>query len=432
MIVYIIIFLSLLLTPVSGQSSEYLPTMPTELNSTRISLLTVNDGVELYTRFGHTMLRIQDSAEDIDFVIHWGQFDFSDPLFIPKFFQGILIYSMGFAPTKRAVSYYRKTEFRGIVEDEFALTLSQKKRLMDKVKENMKPENIFYPYQYFRNNCATIPRDYIDYALSGALKASMEDVVVPTITYRDYARQNLGTNSLVAWGLDAIFNGDTDRPLRRWDEMFYPKKLREHLSTMSSYNDLGLPVAAQGLLINNHMLIDIPEPEGQAMDGYLLTWLVAGIPLFAILISLFLRRLEGKRIVLRWQNRVFGLVSLWWGMTAGFFGLTHFWGWAFSQHSDLYHNLNILLFWPIDFLLLSPAVLLGILGGDFGHENWFKRKYWRKFATVHLYIIPVYAVIACSGLVEQNTSRLIIYMVPLSLLYYFVMVRLTWQGDSAT
>ena len=88
MINCIIIFFSLLLLPVSGHSSEYIPTMPTELNSTRISLLTVNDGVELYTRFGHTMLRIQDPSEDIDFVIHWGQFDFSDPLFIPKFFQG--------------------------------------------------------------------------------------------------------------------------------------------------------------------------------------------------------------------------------------------------------------------------------------------------------------------------------------------------------
>lgn len=319
----LIIFIGLLTTPFSVRAADYVPRLPTELETTVVSLLTVNDGAELYTRFGHTMLRFHDEANEIDFVVNWGEFDFSDPLFIPKFFRGNLVYKMGFAPTNNSIRYYRNVEHRGIVEDVLSLTLQQKHRLLDKIVWNMKPENLRYSYQYFRNNCATIPRDYIDFAVDGGLQKDFGEVAEPTMTYRDYARQNLSVNSFVAWGIDVIFNGDTDVPLRAWDEMFYPKKLQAHLSETLSFDDLGQHVAGLPLLTNRNVLVNLPEYEGSALDGYYLTWLVAGIPLLVLFISILLRRSAGKRIALRWQNRVFAFVSLWWGLTAGFWADPH-------------------------------------------------------------------------------------------------------------
>ena len=430
MVKLLLIFVGVFAPPFWARASEYVPRLPTNLAATTVSLLTVNDGSELYSRFGHTMLRFLDEANEVDFVVNWGEFDFSDPLFIPKFFRGNLIYKMGFSPTKKAIRYYRDIEHRGIVEDEIALTHLQKQKLMDKIIWNMKPENLFYPYQYFRNNCATIPRDYIDFAVGGALQKDLGGIIEPTTTYRDYARENLSVNSFVAWGIDIIFNGDTDVPLRGWDEMFYPKKLQEHLSNLLSYDDQGLPIAGQLLLSNRRVLVDLPEFEGMALDGYYLTWVVAGIPLLIVFVSILLRRMAGKRAALRWQNRVFGIVCIWWSLTAGFFGLTHIWGWFFSLHTDLYNNLNILLFWPIDFIVLVHGLRLVIVGGYVGKERWLTRRFWSKFGAAHLVSIPFYVAIACSSLFDQNTIRVVIFMVPFSLLYYFVMVSLTWHGDS--
>jgi Domain of unknown function (DUF4105) len=427
-----VISVGLLTMPCSVHASEYVPRLPAELETTVISLLTIDEGSELYSRFGHTMLRFHDEANEIDFVVNWGEFDFSDPLFIFKFFRGNLDYKMGFAPTKNVIRNYRNIERRGIIEEDISLTLQQKHKLLDKILWNMRPENLHYPYQYFRNNCATIPRDYIDFAVGGMLQKDFGELIEPTITYRDYARQKLSVNSFVAWGIDVIFNGDTDVPLRAWDEMFYPKKLQEHLAEGLSFDDQGQHTAGQLLLTNRHVLVDLPAYEGNALDGYYLTWMVAGIPLLTVFVSILLRRMAGKRIALRWQNRAFGFVSLWWGLTAGFFGLTHIWSWVFSRHTDLFHNLNILLFWPIDFIVLVQGFRLGIFGGYAGNEVWFTRRFWAKFASAHLVTIPFYAAIGCSGLFDQNTISVVVFMVPLSLLYYFVMVSLTWQGDSVS
>jgi Domain of unknown function (DUF4105) len=427
---FILLYCGILFFSDFGRAAEFIPPMPKDFSTTRISLLTVNDGEQLYARFGHAMIRVDDPSNGIDYLVNWGMFDFSDPLFIPKFFRGILIYRMGFGPTNGTIRYYRDVEKRGIVEDDISLTLNQKRRLLDKIIWNAQPQNLYYPYQYYRNNCATIPRDFLNLVTEGAIKKNTEDLVVPSITYRDYARTNFATNSYVSWGLDAIFNSDTDHPLTRWEEMFYPKKLREHLANLPSFDDQGRPDPSIKLLTNRHVVVDLREPVGRAIDGYYLAWIVAGIPLLVILVSLLTRLNVGKKVPLRWHNRVFGLVCLWWGLTAGFFGLTHFSGWALSLHSDLFHNLNILLFWPIDIMVLLPGVQLGIMGRDFGFKGWLGRYFWQKLSIFHLYFIPVYTLISCSGFFYQNTTRVVVYMAPLSLLYYFVMARLSGEADS--
>ncbi len=60
----------------------------------RISLLTCAPGAELYSTFGHTALRIQDSARGTDLIYNYGTFDFDDPHFYTKFVRGKLDYSL--------------------------------------------------------------------------------------------------------------------------------------------------------------------------------------------------------------------------------------------------------------------------------------------------------------------------------------------------
>jgi hypothetical protein len=413
-----------------AMAQEFVPPMPDDLERTRISLQTVGLGTDLYARYGHTMLRIEDPSHNLDYLVNWGIFDFSDPMFVPKFFRGILIYKMGFSGTKPTIRYYEQVERRSVDQDELALTSKQKRALMEKIIWNAQPENVDYPYQYFRNNCATKPRDYLDTVLGGAVSRQFSGEKT-SLTYRDYVRSNLSNNMYVAWGLDIIFNGDNDHLLSKWEEMFYPLKLREYLAQMRAVDDEGRPDPGNTLLLNHRVLVDIPSPAVSDIDGYKVAWLVAGLPLGALLISLLARARKGDRpAALPWHHRVFGIVTLWWGLTVGFFGLTHFSGWAFSSHTDLHRNINILLFWPVEMLVLTLGVQMGILGRGWNFKGRLRIGFWRKFAIIHIIFIPIYAVAGLSGIFAQDVSRVVGYMAPLSLLYYVVMARLTEASSS--
>ena len=50
-----------------------------------VSLITQDEGDELYAYFGHTALRIKDDSLGIDLAFNYGTFDFSTPNFYTKF-----------------------------------------------------------------------------------------------------------------------------------------------------------------------------------------------------------------------------------------------------------------------------------------------------------------------------------------------------------
>lgn len=403
---------------------DFIPPMPSDMETTKISLITVGLGDSLASRYGHTALRIQDRSNNLDYTVNWGIFDFSDPMFIPKFFRGILIYQMGFSGTIPTINYYRVVEKRRVIEDDLSLSLAQKTRLMEKIIWNAQPENYKYPYQYFKNNCATIPRDYLDEITGGALKKYFEPRLTSK-TYRDYVRENLAINPFVGWGLDVIFNGDSDHKINEWQEMFYPLKLREHLAKLPRFDELGAEDSATKFLTNEATLVDLPDPPADAINGYLMTWLVSGVPLLGLALVMLVRMREETKDLPKWCFRVFGIVSLWWGLTHGFFGLTHFAAWLFSSHTDLHHNLNIILFWPTDMLVLILGVQMGVLGRGWAFKGAIPKAFWTWLSKLHIIMIPVYVLVALSGVSIQDTSRVVAFLAPLSLLYYLVLVRLT-------
>ena len=404
-------------------AQDFIPPLPTDFSKTRIKLMTVGLGTSLYSRYGHTMIRIEDPSNDLDYMVNWGIFDFSDPMFIPKFFRGILIYQMGFSGSVSTINYYRNVEKRSVIEDELALSDAQKKKLIEKIIRNAQPENYKYPYQYFRNNCATIPRDYLDELAGGALKQQFDQVKTDK-TYRDYVLMNLSINPFVGWGLDVIFNGDSDHKISQWQEMFYPIKLRDYLAKFPRFDDNGRLEPNQSLLINHRVVVDLPNPPDKAINGYLMTWLISGVPLSLLAYVMFHRSLNSRVELPGWCFRVFGLVSLWWGFTHGFFGLTHFSAWLLSSHTDLHHNLNILLFWPVDMLVIILGFQMGIRGKGWDFKGVIPKTFWRWLAVGHILLIPIYALMSLAGVGGQDTSRVLAFMAPLSLLYFLVLARL--------
>jgi hypothetical protein len=127
-----------------------------------ISLITADPGEELYSLFGHSAIRVKDTVNNQDLVFNYGTFNFNTPNFYMKFTRGKLLYMLSiqqFDRFKRSYEY----EKRDLKEQILNLTQDQKQAIFQFLLWNYQPENRYYKYDFFFDNCATRIRDvFID------------------------------------------------------------------------------------------------------------------------------------------------------------------------------------------------------------------------------------------------------------------------------
>lgn len=124
------------------------------LFSQTFSVLTCSRGEEIYSTFGHSAIRYQDSVKNIDWVYNYGLFDFYDPNFIPKFCMGKLDYMVGKETMNDFMGQYVYQQ-RAVKEQILNLSTAQRDSLFRFLEWNILDENKFYRYDFLFNNCAT-------------------------------------------------------------------------------------------------------------------------------------------------------------------------------------------------------------------------------------------------------------------------------------
>ena len=129
----------------------------------RISLLTCGVGEEAWETFGHTGVRVIDSTKsgpERDVVFNYGMFNGFDKDFEINFMRGKLLYYVGIESFSDFVEEYLAYN-RVVYEQEIIMNDSQKMELNAALEDNTLPENRFYKYDFFFDNCATRIRDII-------------------------------------------------------------------------------------------------------------------------------------------------------------------------------------------------------------------------------------------------------------------------------
>ena len=122
--------------------------------SMKVSLLTCAPGKELYSIFGHTAIRIQDSARGMDIIYNYGTFDDNDPLFYIHFTRGIMLYSVS-AETLDSFMMEYEYEHRNVMEQVLNLNCKEKYQLYESLRRNTLDENRLYQYHFHTDNCTT-------------------------------------------------------------------------------------------------------------------------------------------------------------------------------------------------------------------------------------------------------------------------------------
>jgi hypothetical protein len=312
-----------------------------------VYLLTMGPGDQVWEKFGHNALWIHDAAAGTDIAYHWGLFDFADKDFVPRFIQGRMRYSMGAFDMEQTIDAYRQAN-RTVWAQELNLTPAQRLRLAEFVAWNMQPENRFYRYDYFRDNCSTRVRDALDRALGGTIKAASDGASSGT-TFRFHTARLTQDEWPVFTGTMIGLGQPVDRTISKYEEMFLPVRMKERVKEIR----VQAPSGSQPLVLNERIIFEATRaPESTTVDTGILPYaIISGAVLVFGVFLLVLRRP-------RYGGA--GVVSLGaiWSFVAGIAGVVLAFLWFFTDHLYSYRNENLLQLNPLSLILVALLVSL--------------------------------------------------------------------------
>ncbi|MCF8289826.1 MAG: DUF4105 domain-containing protein [Chitinophagaceae bacterium] len=124
----------------------------------QISILTCAPGEDVYTAWGHTAIRIIDSAKQTDVVYNFGTFDFNTPNFLVEFVKGNLNYFLSADYFQNFIAEYQYYG-RSIKEQVLILTDAEKIKWQNALQKNLEGNNRYYLYNFITDNCTTRVKD---------------------------------------------------------------------------------------------------------------------------------------------------------------------------------------------------------------------------------------------------------------------------------
>ncbi len=309
----------------------------------RISIMTMGVGAEVYERFGHNAFVVEDRRLGTSTSYNYGMFSFRQENFLLRFIQGRMLYWMQASPAEDELPRYRARR-RSVWLQELNLTPAQRVALRDFLEWNALPENRFYRYDYYLDNCSTRVRDALDQVLGGGLRAAMQGPA--SGTYRFHTQRLNANNVPLYTGLLLVLGHGVDRPGTRWDEMFLPLKLREYLRDVTVPDSTGTPVP---LVKSERTLYEseaFPVPASPPSWGpwFMLTGLVLGVVFFWG---------YGEAPGGRGARRVARGLAIGWLLLTGLAGAVLAGLWGFTDHVMAGWNEN---------LLQAPLISLALAG----------------------------------------------------------------------
>ena len=309
---------------------------PIAPENTQISLLTCSPGDLIYELFGHTAIRIQDDSHKLDFVVNYGLFDFEQPHFVYRFVRGKTDYTVGVSYTRSFIQSYAE---RGssITESTLNLTLAEKQDLLNRLNENLQPENRVYRYNFIYNNCATKVRDIFDMSIKRKLSYPTH---VDSYSFREAIMLYTETAPWSQLGFDLCLGARADRTATQREMLFLPEVLGETYASAMLTDSTGI----QPLCLQTSQIIPATQEKGTAwfsptLCAYLLLLMVLYASFFLNKHKIWLKRMD---VVLFTINGIGGCIIL-------FLIL-------YSQHPFTGQNYNILWMNPLTLFPLITCI----------------------------------------------------------------------------
>jgi hypothetical protein len=321
--------------------------------------MTMGPGTEVWERFGHNAIWIDDPSVDPDTTYNYGLFDFRQENFLLRFARGEMWYWMAGFPAEAYVQTYVRDN-RSVWLQELNLPPAARLELRRFLRWNELPANRFYHYDYYQDNCSTRVRDAIDRVIGRAIRLQTGRVPSGT-TYRFHTQRLTENDPAISTALLLALGQGVDRPISKWQEMFLPMALREHVRgvTVTYPDGSRVPLVAGERTLFESTAPDPPDAPPPWLRWYFLVGLGVGV-VIAELGSLARRYAVGRL-------GLGALVTLW-GVIGGLSGVILAALWALTDHTMASRNENLFQLNP---LILGLAWLAPKgLGGGVQARRW--------------------------------------------------------------
>ncbi len=321
----------------------------------RISLITCDPGSELYSTFGHSALRVIDSTRNKDLIFNYGTFNTRTPNFYLKFMKGQLPYYLSVAPKENFMYEYLR-DHRSVREQVLNLDSTQIEFVITAINENLKPENVEYPYDFFYDNCATRLEGLTSKALEQAI--DWGEAKSESVSFRNLLDEFLTGLPWSDFGIDLVIGSKADQEASITQQMFLPEYL-EYYFAQATVGDK--PLISENINLMDYQSERLLRAERPWFNPLLVFW--------SLLILCIILILNGKIGVFRVLEAIV-LIGI--SIVGGIIIFL----WFFTDHGATALNWNLI--WA------NPLYLL-LLGNYF--KNWQKVIAW--FLGVCNVIIPI-------------------------------------------
>lgn len=324
------VFFSALTTPLWAQQVQL-------SEKAQVSLITASPGNDLYTVFGHTALRVHDPVTGINRMYNYGTFDFDTQGFYWKFALGDLRYFLSVSRFELAKKAYLNAG-RTLTEQQLNMTPGQIQKLYRLLEMNALPENRYYAYEFFYDNCTTRVYDIINKVIGDSLSFS-PSLNPERKSFREFTNLYLEPVPWVKFGINLLLGMPADQILSEPEDLFLPDLLKTGF-TEGVLHRSDTNVA----LVGKQMIYTASNQENARsvlLTPVLIFWILLGTTLLLAYVYP-----EKTRLWIWFDRILFG--------AAGILGLLILFLWLFSAYPSTKWNLNILwslpalpLFWVL-------------------------------------------------------------------------------------
>jgi hypothetical protein len=306
----------------------------------KISVITCGPGQEeVFTAFGHSAFRVFDPVNNIDYAYNYGVFDFDQPNFYLNFARGHNLYKLGvhsYKDFEYAYIYYK----RYVHEQVLDLTPSQTQKLFDFLQWNAQPENQYYRYDYFYDNCATKIPEVVSKVLADSVTFD-GSYIKTNYTIRELTDLYLKNQPWGDLGIDIGLGLPMDKKASPYEYMFLPDFVESGFAHASiKQGNQTVPLVKKRVVIFEPKRHPIRNGIFQPLYVFSLFFLIAGLISY--------RDLSRKKLTMVFDTVYFTVL--------GVLGLLLLLLWLATDHHAAAKNFNLL--WALPTHLIAVIAFL--------------------------------------------------------------------------
>lgn len=273
-------------------------------SDTTVWFVNIYPGHDIYELEGHSTI-VVNIPDRMPVAYNFGVFDFNSPNFVYRFVKGETDYKAVAQPATYLLDYYIR-QGRRIVAHRLDIDSTQTASLLQRLNENILPQNSVYRYNYVKDNCATRPLAAVQSVFADTITLApnvLESESSRPVTFRSVMRHYHRNYPWYQFGIDIALGCGIDYPLQRSEMAFAPALLDTMLPASTAG---GKRIVAESTVINDVS----PDSAIASPTPWPLTPMCVCCCIFALSVCLTVRDIRRRRVTAWFDATLFGILGL--------------------------------------------------------------------------------------------------------------------------